>query len=189
MNNSSKKELLIVGLGGFGAQYVKYASEAGMFEHAEFCTIDTDQFALKRVSDRTDIDILQIGQSVTHGLGCGAKPERGRMIAEKEVHQIMEFFLKRKPQMIILVFALAGGLGGGAAPTFVNHLIESECSFRVVCTAPFPFEGSRRTKMAEDALSQLKLQTNRVTVVQPNSSKLFTEVMYDVDNAIYSVLS
>ncbi|HEX2200526.1 MAG TPA: cell division protein FtsZ, partial [Gammaproteobacteria bacterium] len=100
----------VVGVGGGGSNAVQHMLNANI-EGVEFVCANTDAQALGGVSART---VIQLGNNVTHGLGAGADPEKGRQAALEDRDRIMDVF--EGADMVFITAGMGGGTGTGAGP-------------------------------------------------------------------------
>jgi cell division protein FtsZ len=140
----------VIGIGGCGGNAVDHMIQNGV-QGVEFICANTDAQALKRNQART---LLQLGSTITKGLGAGADPEIGRNAALEDRDRVAE--LIEGADMLFITAGMGGGTGTGAAPIIAQVAREMGILTVAVVTKPFSFEG-RRIKAAQagmDALSQ-----------------------------------
>jgi cell division protein FtsZ len=140
----------VIGIGGCGGNAVDHMIQNGV-QGVEFICANTDAQALKRNEART---LLQLGSTITKGLGAGADPEIGRNAALEDRDRVAE--LIEGADMLFITAGMGGGTGTGAAPIIAQVAREMGILTVAVVTKPFSFEG-RRIKAAQagmDALSQ-----------------------------------
>ncbi len=155
----------VVGCGGSGGNAVNTMINLGL-EGVEFIVVNTDAQALNASLAPTK---LNIGASVTKGLGAGADPERGRKAALEDVQRIKE--LIAGADMVFVTAGMGGGTGTGAAP-IIAQLAREEGALTVgVVTKPFLFEGRQRARRAELGLAQLTEQVDTLITI-PNQKLL-----------------
>ncbi len=150
----------VVGVGGCGGNAVDHMIEAGV-QGVEFIVANTDAQALKR--NRAPIQ-LQLGSTVTKGLGAGANPEVGRQAAIEDRERIVE--LIEGADMLFLTAGMGGGTGTGAAPIVAETARELGILTVAVVTKPFVFEGKRQ-RIAHDGLEALSRHVDSLIVI-PN---------------------
>lgn len=155
----------VVGVGGGGGNAVNHMIKSNL-EGVEFICANTDAQALKGVDART---ILQLGTSVTKGLGAGTDPEVGRKAAEEDRERIMEVL--QGADMVFIATGMGGGTGTGAAPVIAQAAKEMGVLTVAVVTRPFPFEGSRRLAVADEGISQLSEHVDSLITI-PNEKLL-----------------
>jgi cell division protein FtsZ len=150
----------VVGVGGCGGNAVDHMIEAGV-QGVEFICANTDAQALKR--NRASIQ-LQLGASVTKGLGAGANPDIGRQAAVEDRERIIE--LIEGADMLFLTAGMGGGTGTGAAPIVAEVARELGILTVAVVTKPFAFEGKRQ-RVALEGLEALSKHVDSLIVI-PN---------------------
>src|SRR6185369_10853763 len=150
----------VVGVGGCGGNAVDHMINNGV-QGVEFITMNTDAQALKRNLARTT---LQLGTTVTKGLGAGANPEVGRLAAEEDRERIRE--LIGGADMLFVTAGMGGGTGTGAAPVVAEIAREMGILTVAVVTKPFSFEG-KRMKVAAMGIDQLKQHVDSLIII-PN---------------------
>ena len=150
----------VFGVGGCGGNAVDHMILEGV-EGVEFICANTDAQALKRTRSKT---LLQLGASVTKGLGAGADPEIGRESAVEDRERIIE--LIEGADMLFLTAGMGGGTGTGAAPVVAQAARELGILTVAVVTKPFAFEGKRQ-KIANDGLEELSQHVDSLIVI-PN---------------------
>ncbi|HEY1958425.1 MAG TPA: cell division protein FtsZ [Polyangiaceae bacterium] len=155
----------VIGCGGSGGNAVNTMINFGL-EGVEFVVINTDAQALNSNAAPTK---LNIGSSVTRGLGAGADPEKGRKAALEDVQRIKE--LVTGADMVFITAGMGGGTGTGCAPV-VAQLAKEEGALTVgVVTKPFLFEGRQRARRAEIGLAQLAEHVDTLITI-PNQKLL-----------------
>ncbi|HAT51036.1 MAG: cell division protein FtsZ [Nitrospirae bacterium] len=155
----------VVGVGGGGGNAINNMIHSGL-EGVEFIVANTDAQALVRNLAATRI---QIGESVTRGLGAGAKPEVGMRAAEESRDQIKASL--EGADMVFITAGMGGGTGTGAAPIIASIAKEMGILTVAVVTKPFGFEGKRRLRFAEEGLAELRRHVDTVITI-PNQKLL-----------------
>lgn len=140
----------IVGIGGAGLNVLDRIVLDGMSK-AHIIAINTDEQSL---STSVATNKVQLGRSVTRGLGTGGDPDLGCEAANESVDEIERAFADAK--MIFICTGLGGGTGSGAAPAVAQIARESGLPVVVFATLPFAFEGKRRMSQAQEALAKLR---------------------------------
>ena len=132
----------------------------------EFIAVNTDAQALSMC----DADVkIHIGGTITKGLGAGADPRVGRDAAEESREEIKEAV--RGADMVFVTAGEGGGTGTGAAPVIAEIAREQGALTVGVVTRPFAFEGTQRTRRAEDGIEELQKQVDTLIVI-PNERLL-----------------
>ncbi len=151
MDTSSDRAVIkVMGVGGGGGNAVEHMANSNL-DGVDFICANTDAQALANSSART---VLQIGNEMTKGLGAGANPNVGREAAIEDRERIMEAI--DGTDMLFITAGMGGGTGTGAAPIVAELAKEMGILTVAVVTKPFPWEGPRRMKQAEDGISELR---------------------------------
>jgi len=150
----------VVGVGGCGGNAVDHMINNGV-QGVEFITMNTDAQALKRNLAKVT---LQLGTTVTKGLGAGANPEVGRLAAEEDRERITD--LITGADMLFITAGMGGGTGTGAAPVVAEIARSMGILTVAVVTKPFAFEGKRQ-KVAAVGIDQLKQHVDSLIII-PN---------------------
>jgi len=156
----------VVGVGGGGTNAVTRMIDAGL-SGVEFVAANTDAQALQM----TDADIkLNIGHTLTKGLGAGANPDIGHGAAAESRDDIKEAL--KGADMVFVTAGEGGGTGTGAAPVIADIAKNEIGALTVgVVTRPFEFEGTNRTRQAEDGIQRLREVVDTLIVI-PNDRLL-----------------
>ncbi|HVE82487.1 MAG TPA: cell division protein FtsZ [Myxococcales bacterium] len=158
-------KIKVVGAGGGGCNAINTMIAAAL-DRVEFIAANTDVQAL--AASRAGLKI-QIGQTLTKGLGAGANPEVGREAALESREQIAAAL--DGADMVFVTAGMGGGTGTGAAP-IIADIAKSQGALTVaVVTKPFLFEGNKRRKQAEQGLVELKAAVDTVITI-PNQRLL-----------------
>lgn len=155
----------VIGVGGGGGNAVKHMI-ASKIEGVEFICANTDSQALKDIDART---VLQLGNSMTKGLGAGANPEVGRQAAMEDRERIAEVL--RGADMVFIAAGMGGGTGTGAAPVVAEVARDLGILTVAVVTKPFPFEGRKRMTIAEAGIKELGERVDSLITI-PNEKLL-----------------
>jgi cell division protein FtsZ len=156
----------VVGIGGGGTNAVNRMVDAGL-RGVEFIAANTDAQALQMC----DADIkLNIGHDLTKGLGAGANPDVGFGAAAESRDEIKEAL--KGADMVFVTAGEGGGTGTGAAPV-IAEIAKNEIGALTVgvVTKPFEFEGTQRTRQAEDGINRLREVVDTLIVI-PNEKLL-----------------
>lgn len=155
----------VFGCGGGGGNAVRHMLQSHI-EGVEFICANTDAQALRGVEATTQ---LQLGNGITRGLGAGANPEVGRQAAMEDRERIAEVL--RGADMVFITAGMGGGTGTGAAPVVAEIAKELGILTVAVVTKPFPFEGRRRMKVANEGLELLREHVDSLITI-PNEKLL-----------------
>ena len=141
--------IAIVGIGGAGANVLQCFA-ASSAEHVRLYTMSLDE----RVGrDSGNVEFIQLGEGVSHGLGSGGDPEVGRLAMEESAARVSELFADCK--LLVMVVGLGGGTGSGAAPVLARMAREAGLFLVSVMMMPFSFEGKRRREQADLAQEEI----------------------------------
>ena len=151
----------VLGVGGGGGNAVQHMLTTDI-EGVEFICANTDAQALHGMSTGS---VIQIGGELTKGLGAGANPEVGRQAAQEDRKQIAEMI--EGADMIFITAGMGGGTGTGAAPIVAEVAKELGILTVAVVTKPFPFEGRKRMRIAEEGINELKDHVDSLIII-PN---------------------
>ena len=158
-------KIRVIGVGGAGGNAINRMIDGGL-NGCDFIAANTDMQALGASVAPTRI---QIGDTVTRGLGSGGNPEVGRRSVE-ESREIVSEALEGS-DMVFVTAGMGGGTGTGAAPVVAEIAKEMGALTVGVVTKPFDFEGRQRSRLASDGLDALKEQVDTLIVI-PNQRLL-----------------
>jgi cell division protein FtsZ len=158
-------EIKVIGVGGGGGNAVHHMIN-NQVEGVEFICANTDAQALHNLKAKT---ILQMGSNITKGLGAGANPEIGRQAALEDRDEIAEIL--SGADMVFITAGMGGGTGTGAAPIVAEVAREMGILTVAVVTRPFPFEGKKRSKIAEEGIQLLSEHVDSLITI-PNEKLL-----------------
>ncbi len=153
----------VIGVGGGGGNAVQHMV-ANHVEGVDFISANTDAQALKALEART---LLQLGSTITRGLGAGANPDVGRQAALEDRDRIAEVL--SGADMVFITAGMGGGTGTGAAPVVAEVARELGILTVAVVTRPFKFE--KRLAVAERGLVQLQEHVDSLITI-PNEKLL-----------------
>ena len=155
----------VVGVGGGGGNAVKHMI-ANHVEGVDFICANTDAQALTDVETTT---LLQLGGTITKGLGAGANPEVGRQAALEDRDRIAEAL--HGADMVFITAGMGGGTGTGAAPVVAEIAKDMGILTVAVVTRPFSFEGKKRMRIAEEGMKELQQHVDSLITI-PNEKLL-----------------
>jgi len=155
----------VIGVGGGGGNAVNHMASANI-EGVDFICANTDAQALENATVKT---ILQLGAGITKGLGAGADPDIGRKAAEEDRDRIKEAL--DGSDMIFITVGMGGGTGTGAAPVVAEVARQLGILTVAVVTKPFPFEGTKRSKIANEGIQELAKHVDSLITI-PNEKLL-----------------
>ena len=155
--------IVVFGVGGAGGNAVNNMIQADL-EGVEFVVANTDAQALRgSLTQRR----LQLGTTVTRGLGAGARPDVGRAAAEEQVPDIIRHL--QGANMAFITAGMGGGTGTGAAPVIARIAREQGILTIGVVTKPFHFEGAHRMRLAEAGIAELQQYVDTLIII-PNQN-------------------
>ena len=150
MDSHSKDPVIkVIGVGGGGGNAVQHMVSSGI-EGVEYICVNTDVQALKKMDVRAT---MQIGSSITKGLGAGADPGIGRQAALEDRERIQEAI--EGSNMLFVTAGMGGGTGTGAAPIIAQVAKELGILTVAVVTKPFGFERTKRMLQADEGIKEL----------------------------------
>ncbi len=162
---SQNAVIKVIGIGGGGGNAVQHMVEADI-EGVEFVCANTDAQALTNMNARTT---LQLGNSITKGLGAGANPDIGRQAAMEDRDRVVECI--EGSDMLFITAGMGGGTGTGAAPVVAQVAKEMGILTVAIVTKPFPFEGGKRLSVADRGLKELGQYVDSLITI-PNEKLL-----------------
>ncbi len=155
----------VIGVGGGGSNAVNHMYNQGI-TGVDFVICNTDAQAL----DLSPIpNKIQLGTTLTEGLGAGANPEVGKNAAIEDIENI-KAILETNTKMVFITAGMGGGTGTGAAPVIAKTAREMGILTVGIVTVPFSFEGRRRKQQADEGLQSLRDNVDTLLVI--NNDKL-----------------
>ena len=153
----------VIGVGGGGSNAVNYMYHLGI-KGVDFVACNTDAQALQNspISNK-----IQLGVSLTEGLGAGANPEIGERSAIESVDELSRM-LATNTKMIFITAGMGGGTGTGAAPVIAKMARDMGILTVGIVTMPFQFEGKTRSDQAEVGLAKLRKFVDSIIVINNN---------------------
>jgi cell division protein FtsZ len=158
-----KPRIVVFGVGGAGGNAVNNMIDAGL-EGVEFVVANTDAQHLSFA--KTDRRI-QLGETITQGLGAGAHPEVGMNAAEESADEIYGHL--DGAHMVFITAGMGGGTGTGAAPVIAKCARDRGILTVGVVTKPFTFEGRHRMRLADAGIAELQRYVDTLIVI-PNQN-------------------
>ncbi len=155
----------VIGVGGGGNNALKHMYERGI-HGVDFVICNTDAQTLDNnpVSNK-----VQLGMSMTEGLGAGADPEVGEKAAIESIEEI-KAAMGQNTKMVFITAGMGGGTGTGAAPVIAKVAKDMGILTVGIVTVPFSFEGKRRLEQADLGLDKLRNNVDSLIVI--NNDKL-----------------
>lgn len=155
-----KSIIKVIGVGGGGSNAVGHMFNQGI-KDVEFIVANTDAQALKSNSVTNK---LQLGTTLTEGLGAGANPQVGEKAAFESKEEIRDM-LSQDTKMVFITAGMGGGTGTGAAPVIAGIAKELEVLTVGIVTSPFAFEGRRKANAAAEGIAELRANCDTVLVI------------------------
>ncbi|TYP75849.1 cell division protein FtsZ [Aquimarina intermedia] len=153
----------VIGVGGGGSNAINHMFQQGI-KGVDFVICNTDSQAL----DNSPIpNKIQLGVSLTEGLGAGANPEVGEKAAVESYEEIKRM-LDTNTKMIFITAGMGGGTGTGAAPIIAKMARELDILTVGIVTIPFQFEGRMRNEQAQLGVEKLRAQVDSLVVINNN---------------------
>lgn len=182
-----RPKITVIGVGGAGGNAVSNMIRSKL-EGVEFMVANTDAQALQQsLCERR----IQLGSTVTKGLGAGARPDIGRASAEEAVREIAEQLAGSN--MAFITAGMGGGTGTGAAPVVAQIAREQGILTVGVVTKPFHFEGAHRMRLAESGIQELQQYVDTLIIIPnqnlfriANEKTTFADAFKMADEVLYS---
>ncbi len=182
-----KPRITVIGVGGAGGNAVNNMMLSEL-EGVDFVVANTDAQSL--AGARTDRRI-QLGVSITQGLGAGSRPDVGRDAAEEAIEEIAEQL--KGSNMAFIAAGMGGGTGTGAGPVIARTAREHGILTVGVVTKPFDFEGAHRMNLAEEGIKELEHHVDTLIVIPnqnlfrvANEKTTFADAFNMADEVLYS---
>ena len=182
-------KIVVVGVGGAGGNAVNNMIRANL-EGVTFLVANTDAQALRQSLTEED-QRIQLGLSITQGLGAGSKPEVGKAAAEESAEEILKYI--EGANMVFITAGMGGGTGTGAAPVIAKIARDAGILTVGVVTRPFLFEGSHRSKSADGGIDELQQYVDTLLIIPnqnlfrlANEGTTFADAFKMADNVLYS---
>ncbi|MDP6351709.1 MAG: cell division protein FtsZ [Alphaproteobacteria bacterium] len=182
-----KPKITVIGIGGAGGNAVNNMITAHL-EGVDFVVANTDAQALSMALTERRI---QLGASLTQGLGAGARPDIGRAAAEEVLDSILDHM--QGTNMAFVTAGMGGGTGTGAAPVIAKLARDQGVLTVGVVTKPFHFEGAQRMHIAEDGIAELQQCVDTLIVIPnqnlfrvANENTTFADAFKMADDVLYS---
>jgi cell division protein FtsZ len=153
----------VIGVGGGGSNAVNHMFSQGI-NGVDFVVCNTDAQALQNSPIPTKI---QLGVSLTEGLGAGANPEVGEQAAMESIQEIKDM-LSSNSKMVFITVGMGGGTGTGAAPIIAKVARELDLLTIGIVTMPFTFEGKARNEQAQKGIEKLREYVDSLVVINNN---------------------
>lgn len=158
-----RPRITVFGVGGAGGNAVSNMIRANL-EGVEFVVANTDAQALAQSACERRI---QMGSSITEGLGAGSRPEIGRAAAEESLSEILDHL--SGCHMVFITAGMGGGTGTGAGVVIARAAKEQGILTVGVVTKPFQFEGAHRMRVADSGIEEMQQYVDTLLVI-PNQN-------------------
>ena len=160
-NNSNY--IKVIGVGGGGCNAVNFMYNEGI-KGVDYVVCNTDAQALEYspISNR-----IQLGVTLTEGLGAGANPEIGEQAAVESIEDIKRA-LEGNTQMVFITAGMGGGTGTGAVPVIAKQAKDMGILTVAIVTTPFNFEGPKRSHQAQAGIKKLRDCVDSLIVINNN---------------------
>ena len=163
LEKNKSNVIKVIGVGGGGGNAVNYMYQQGIND-VDFVVINTDAQDLSK----SPIPIkIQIGKSLTEGLGAGANPEIGEKAAVEDLAAIKNV-LENNTKMIFITAGMGGGTGTGAAPIIAKLAKEMGILTVGIVTSPFNYEGRKRNIYAQKGIENLRDYVDSLIIINNN---------------------
>ncbi|AVR44087.1 cell division protein FtsZ [Christiangramia fulva] len=153
----------VIGVGGGGSNAINHMFQLGI-KGVDFVVCNTDAQALENSSVPNKI---QLGVTLTEGLGAGANPEIGEKAALESFEDIRQM-LDKNTKMVFITAGMGGGTGTGAAPIIAKQAKELDILTVGIVTIPFQFEGRNRNEQAQIGVEKLRRHVDSLIVINNN---------------------
>ena len=163
MPHNKSNVIKVIGVGGGGSNAVNHMFNQGI-KGVDFVVCNTDAQALQNSSVPNKI---QLGASLTEGLGAGANPIVGRESALESIEDIKNM-LQTSAKMLFITVGMGGGTGTGAAPVIAKIANELNILTVGIVTMPFSFEGQKRNDQAQEGIDKLREHVDSLVVINNN---------------------
>ncbi len=153
----------VIGVGGGGSNAINHMFQAGI-HGVDFVICNTDAQALQNSAVPNKI---QLGVTLTEGLGAGANPEVGEQAALESMEEVKQM-LSTNTKMVFVTAGMGGGTGTGAAPVIARQAKEMDVLTVGIVTMPFQFEGKTRCQQAQKGIEKLRNNVDSLIVINNN---------------------
>ena len=182
-----KPRITVFGVGGAGGNAVNNMIHAEL-EGVDFVVANTDAQALSQSKAERRI---QLGATITEGLGAGSRPDVGQASAEEALDHIVEEL--KGANMVFITAGMGGGTGTGAAPVIAQAAREQGILTVGVVTKPFQFEGIHRMRISESGIDDIAQYVDTLIIIPnqnlfrvANEETTFADAFKMADDVLYS---
>jgi cell division protein FtsZ len=163
MPKNKSNVIKVIGVGGGGSNAIKHMFQQGI-NGVDFVICNTDAQALENSPVPNKI---QLGVSLTEGLGAGANPEVGEKAAQESIDDVRAM-LDSNTKMVFITAGMGGGTGTGAAPVIAQMAKQMDILTVGIVTTPFQFEGKVRNEQAQRGIEKLRENVDSMVVINNN---------------------
>ena len=153
----------VIGVGGGGSNAINHMFQSGI-NGVDFVVCNTDSQALENSPVPNKI---QLGISLTEGLGAGANPDVGEKAAIESQEEV-KAMLETNTKMVFITAGMGGGTGTGAAPIIAQHARDLDILTVGIVTTPFVFEGKMRSDQAQVGIEKLRSNVDSLIIINNN---------------------
>ena len=153
----------VIGVGGGGSNAINHMFQSGI-NGVDFVVCNTDSQALQNSPVPNKI---QLGLSLTEGLGAGANPDVGEKAAIESQEEV-KAMLETNTKMVFITAGMGGGTGTGAAPVIAKHAKDLDILTVGIVTTPFVFEGKMRSDQAQVGIEKLRANVDSLIIINNN---------------------
>lgn len=163
MPKNQSNVIKVIGVGGGGSNAINHMFKQGI-NGVDFVICNTDAQAL----ENSPVPIkIQLGVSLTEGLGAGANPDVGEQAALESLEEVKNMF-GTNTKMVFITAGMGGGTGTGAAPIIAKIAKEMDILTVGIVTVPFQFEGKMRNEQAQLGIEKLRKHVDSLVVINNN---------------------
>ncbi len=153
----------VIGVGGGGSNAIKHMYQQGI-KGVDFVICNTDSQAL----DNSPVpNKIQLGVTLTEGLGAGANPEVGERAAQESMQDV-KALLDSNTKMVFITAGMGGGTGTGAAPVIAQIARDMDILTVGIVTTPFHFEGKVRNEQAQMGIEKFRKSVDSLIIINNN---------------------
>jgi cell division protein FtsZ len=153
----------VIGVGGGGSNAIKHMYQQGI-KGVDFVICNTDAQAL----DNSPVpNKIQLGVTLTEGLGAGANPEVGERAAQESIEDV-KALLDSNTKMVFITAGMGGGTGTGAAPVIAKIARDMDILTVGIVTTPFQFEGKVRNEQAQKGIEKFRKSVDSLIIINNN---------------------
>ncbi len=163
LEKNKSNVIKVIGVGGGGGNAVNYMYQKGI-KDVDFVIVNTDSQDLSKSPVPVKI---QIGKTLTEGLGAGANPEIGEKAALEDLAAVKKV-LSNNTKMVFITAGMGGGTGTGAAPVIAKLAKDMGILTVAIVTSPFSYEGKKRNLYAQKGIENLREFVDSLIIINNN---------------------